>query len=93
MSYYEAMTILISICSFGTTTFFAYLVYKLSQQANDIATELLAIERQEIAVKVDIRNKSVKSEISSTNEKDITEFNEDKQKLQQEITYNLIRLF
>jgi len=46
---------------------------------------LLAIQRQEIAVKLDIRNKSVKSEISSTNEKDITEFNEDKQKLQQEI--------
>ena len=92
MSFYQAMTILISICSFGTTTFFAYLVYKLSkqgnelsQQANDIATELLAIQRQEIAVKVDIRNKSVKSEISSTNEKDITELNEGKQKLQQEI--------
>ena len=46
---------------------------------------MLAIQRQEIAVKLDIRNKSVKSEISSTNEKDITEFNEDKQKLQQEI--------
>ena len=95
MSYYEAITILVSIFSFGTTTFFAYLVYKLSKQgnelskqANDIATELLSIQRQEVEDKVNVRNKNVKEEFFNSNEKNIIEFNEDKQTLQKKkITY------
>ena len=95
MSYYEAITILVSIFSFGTTTFFAYLVYKLSKQgnelskqANDIATELLSIQRQEVEDKVNVRNKNVKEEFFNSHEKNIIEFNEDKQALQKKkITY------
>ncbi|MCL6428994.1 hypothetical protein LT335_00555 [Spiroplasma sp. JKS002669] len=80
MSYYEAMTILISICSFGTTTFFAYLVYKLTKQANEIAVESLKLQEKILVSQVDNVHKSITKEYSPENHDITNEFDQSNEK-------------
>lgn len=89
MTYYEIVSTIISILSFGATIFFGIAVLKLSKKANEIAEESVRIQQETFAAQVTQIETNVKEQYSDKNTEIIDKFTKNEKELKKNsTTYN-----